>query len=180
MQWEAGRHPAPSWVPALRAGPGARSQNPAVGICCVYLQSNSDPGTVRRMSQLPVQGRILHQASQFKNHHLEMQQLNNFIKLALLTSDRLKPFHTGTFHGKQQSPQTIFLQESLPKPGICRLWADGTAHSPEELSAPTADPKELTHTSGAAQNVPGSQGHSLHPPLTALPWGCRGARRLLL
>lgn len=37
MQWEAGRHPAPSWVPALRAGPGARSQNPAVGIWCVYL-----------------------------------------------------------------------------------------------------------------------------------------------
>lgn len=59
-QWEAGRHPAPSWVPVLRAGPGARSQNPAVGIWSVYLQSNNDPGTARRMSQLPVWGRIPH------------------------------------------------------------------------------------------------------------------------
>lgn len=120
MQWEAGRHPAPSWVPALCAGPGARSQNPAVGIWCVYLESSNDPGTARRMSQLPVQGRIPHQASQLKNHHLEMWQLNNIIKLALLTSDRLKPFHAGTFrakcNGKQQSPQTIILQESPPKP----------------------------------------------------------------
>lgn len=93
MQREGGRHPGPCWVPALRAGPGARSQSPAVGICCVYLQSNNDPGTARRMSQLAVQGRILHQPSQLKNHHLELQQLNNFIKLALLISDRLKPFH---------------------------------------------------------------------------------------
>lgn len=120
MQWEAGRHPAPSWVPALCAGPGARSQNPAVGIWCVYLESSNDPGTARRMSQLPVQGRIPHQASQLKNHHLEMWQLNNIIKLALLTRDRLKPFHAGTFrakhNGKQQSPQTIILQESPPKP----------------------------------------------------------------
>lgn len=41
---------------------------------------------------------------------------------------------------------------------------DGSAHNPEELSPPAAAPKELTHISGAAQNVPGSQGHSLHPP----------------
>lgn len=66
MQWEAGRDPALPRVPALRAGPGARSQSPAVGIWCVYLQSNNDPGTARRMSQLPVQGRIPHQASKFK------------------------------------------------------------------------------------------------------------------
>lgn len=60
------------------------------------------------MSQLPVQGRIPHQASPLKkNHHLEIGQLNNLIKLALLTSDRLKPSHSGPI---------IISPESLPKP----------------------------------------------------------------
>lgn len=52
-----------------------------------------------------------------------------------------------------------FKPLSLPKP-----WVDSGAHSLEELNPPAAAPKELTHISGATKNVPGSQGHSLHPP----------------
>lgn len=112
MQGEEGTErpsPAPSWVPGLC---GARSQSPAVGIC-VYLQYNNDPRTWTRMSQLPVQGRIPHQASPLKTHHLEMQQLKNPIKLALLTSERLKPFHA-RWDGKQQSPQSTEISPQTP------------------------------------------------------------------
>lgn len=72
-----------------------------------------------------------------------------FVPSAMGSSRALKPLSCRNLH---------------PNPRICRLWAGDGAHSPEELSPPAAAPKELTRISGAAQNVPGSQGHSLHPP----------------
>lgn len=72
-----------------------------------------------------------------------------FVPSTMRSSRALKPLSCRNLH---------------PNPGICRLWAGDGAHSPKELSPPAAAPKELMCISGAAQNVPSSQGHSLYPP----------------
>jgi len=157
-----------------------------VGIWCVYLQSSADPGTGRRMSQLPVQGRIPHQASPFGSNerHLEMQQLNPLIKLALLTSDRLQPFHADASRakrdGKRQSPPRLLaLQEELPKRWGLRAPGE-PCPPPRGAQRSRCSPRRvnpgLWSSFGCPERFLAPRGKAFAHPRLALPWGCRGAR----
>lgn len=163
MQREAGGYPAPSRVPALRAGPGARSQNRAVGIWCVYLQSSADPGTGRRMSQLPVQDssssglsfrlkRAPFGDAAIKSFH-QIGTSNSPTGCNLRTPPLLVP--SGTESGRAPKPSAC--RNNRRGAGVRRRREDG-AQVPEGLRAPPAAPKAVTHIPGVALAALGGSG----------------------